>query len=349
MLKNASINQISIVISVLVGLGVSIFLVLYFILTSQLFDYIDILYVCLLAMITCFVVVRLILERFVFRQIKLIYKIIRQNKLGDDNLELKSKPSKYTLDEVNEEVIQWAQKTKSEIKYLKDLESYRRNYVGNLSHELKTPIFSIDGFIHTLLDGGLYDEKINRNYLKRAASNVTRLKNIVEDLEIINQLESGEIGLQIVDFDIKALTNEVFEDLSVLADEKDITLQFKEGADKNYRVKADRENIRQVFVNLITNAIKYGVEGGYIKVSFYSLDERLLVEVSDNGMGIEKSHLKHVFDRFYRVDSSRSRTQGGSGLGLSIVKHIIEAHGETINLRSTPGVGSTFGFTLRKQ
>jgi two-component system phosphate regulon sensor histidine kinase PhoR len=185
-------------------------------------------------------------------------------------------------------------------------------------------------------------------YLERAASNVERLLTIVQDLEEISKLESADLVLDLQRFDIKALVREVFGDLEMNARQRGITLQFKEGADKSFFVMADRESIRQVLTNLINNSIKYGNEGGMTKVSFYVMDRQILVEIADNGIGIEEKHLKHLFDRFYRVDKSRSRESGGSGLGLSIVKHVLEAHNQTVTVRSTTGVGSTFGFTLDK-
>lgn len=291
-----------------------------------------------------FFIVRYFLEKYVFRKIKLIYKLIYDSKKDKSTQDI----TQESLEDVNARVIEWAENTKKEIATLKSLEEYRKNYVGNISHELKTPIFSIQAYLHTLLEGGLYDENINKDYLKRAADNTERLQNIVEDLDIISRLESGKAELDIKRFDIKELVTDIFTDLRSIAKKKKISLQLKDGASQSFFVLADREAIRQVFTNLIVNSIKYGKEGGTTKVSFYDLESEILIEVSDNGIGIDEKHLKHVFDRFYRVDSSRSRKQGGSGLGLSIVKHIIEAHDQTINVRSSPDVGSTFGFTLKK-
>lgn len=297
--------------------------------------------------IAVYALTRFLLERYIFRKIKLIYKIIHDSKLDKGKKKLKMLNSS-SLDEVNEEVVRWAETTEKEIQSLKLLEQYRKDFVGNISHELKTPIFSIQGYLHTLLDGGIHDENINLKYLQRAVNNAERLQSIVEDLEEISKLESGKLILDMRKFDIKALAKEVMDDLEVMASEKNIKLVFKDGADQPFNVIADRENIRQVLTNLVTNSVKYGKEGGNTRISFYDIDKNVLVEVSDNGLGIEDVHLKHLFDRFYRVDTSRSREQGGSGLGLSIVKHIIEAHNQTINVRSTQGVGSTFGFTLKK-
>jgi len=231
---------------------------------------------------------------------------------------------------------------------MKSLEAYRKNFVGNISHELKTPLFSIQGYLHTLLDGAIYDEGININYIKRAAKNAERLENIVNDLEQINKLEDESFEVEKAPFGVKELTQEIFQDVKKRADQKSIALKFKDGAASQFRVLADRESVRQVLSNLIVNAIKYGKENGKVTVSFYEVEQKILIEVSDSGIGIEEKHLKHLFDRFYRVNSSRSRSEGGSGLGLSIAKHILEAHGEKIFVRSTPNVGTTFGFTLPK-
>lgn len=282
-----------------------------------------------------------------FSKIKVIYKIIRENKTSQFNKE-KDELTKSTIHNVNEEVFEWAESTQKEIENLKGLEEYRKNYVGNVSHELKTPIFSIQGYLHTLLDGGLYDSKINDSYLRKALKNVDRLQDIIEDLESISRLESEGSQVDYSKFDIKTLSTEVIEDLQLVAEEKKVNLSFKDGASVNFIVWADREMIRQVLTNLIVNSIKYGIEGGFTRISFYDLEKQILVEVTDNGIGIEEKHLKHLFDRFYRVDPSRNRKIGGSGLGLSIVKHIIEAHKQSLNVRSRVDYGSTFGFTLEK-
>lgn len=338
--KNITIRQITILITVIVSV-VNIILIFFF---SEWFNFIGILLLVIPVIVINFLIVRFFIERYVFRKVKLIYKLIyeaKKDKYADDI-------SKESLEDVNTKVMEWAENTKKELATLKSLEEYRKNYVGNISHELKTPIFSIQAYLYTLLEGGLYDENINKDYLRRAVDNTVRLQNIVEDLEVITKLESGQMEMELRKFDIRQLTNDIFKDLKSMAKKKKISLKFKEGASHPYFVMADREAIRQVITNLLVNSIKYGKEGGTTKVSFYDTESEILIEVSDNGLGIDEKHLKHVFDRFYRVDSSRSRKQGGSGLGLSIVKHIVEAHDQTINVRSTPEVGSTFGFTLKK-
>jgi two-component system phosphate regulon sensor histidine kinase PhoR len=244
--------------------------------------------------------------------------------------------------------MEWADDKAREIAELKQMEQYRREFIGNVSHELKTPIFNMQGYLHTLIDGGIHDDKINLDYLYKAAGNLDRLNNIVEDLESISLLESGSLEMEMRKFDIHELAQQVFESLEMQADSNDIELGFKKGCDKSTMVVGDHERIRQVLTNLVSNSIKYGRENGKTQVGFYDMDENVLVEISDNGIGIDKEHLSRLFERFYRIDKSRSRHQGGTGLGLAIVKHIIEAHDQTIHVRSTPGVGSTFGFTLRK-
>jgi len=348
MFKNISLRSISVLgalaITLFAALGIWVGEKMFFIEFDWHYGYFLVLGVGLFA----YFVIQFILDRYIYRRIKLIYKIIRQSKISVPEKRVLRKNNDPILDGVEQEVQQWAETQQHEIETLKTLEAYRKRFIGNVSHELKTPIFSIQGYIYTLIDGGLYDENVNLKYLERAASNVDRLLTIVQDLEEISKLESEDLVLDIQKFDIKLLVKEIFNDLEVNARPRNVSLTFKEGADKSYMVMADREGIRQVLTNLILNSIKYGIENGVTKVSFYVMDRQILVEISDNGLGIEEKHLKHLFDRFYRVDKSRSRESGGSGLGLSIVKHILEAHNQSVNVRSTPGKGSTFGFTLDK-
>jgi len=346
--KNITVKEIAIILSCFLGgLNIIIIFALYisdFTLFEKGWFWIGLL---LISVISSYYVVLFFFEKFVFRKIKLIYKVINNSKVSLPQ-EKSRVISNLSLEDVNQEVQEWADKTESEINYLKDLEDYRRKFLGNVSHELKTPIFTIQGYLHTLLDGALYDEKINTKYIERAVINVERLQNVVEDLEIINKLEHGGGNINKSDFNFKQLTLEVIEDLSLLAKSKNIDIKLKDGASKAFMVNADRANIEQVMTNLVSNSIKYGTEGGLTKIAFYDMAENVLIEVSDNGIGIEEEHHKHLFDRFYRVDAVRSRSLGGSGLGLSIVKHILEAHRQSINVRSTKGQGSTFGFTLTK-
>lgn len=288
------------------------------------------------------------IERFIYKKIKVIYKLIHSQKIKKED---KIKPNvdldRDIISEVNSEVMEWAQDREKEIEYLRNLENYRKEFVGNVSHELKTPIFNIQGYVLTLLDGGLEDPTINRNYLQRAEASIERMINIVQDLESITQFESGQLILDIERIDIVRLSTEVMTGLEFKAKKKGIKLVLKEEYDPIY-VMADADRIKQLLTNLLENSIKYGKPNGRTKISFFDMDENILVELTDDGIGIEEKHLTRLFERFYRVDKSRSREAGGTGLGLSIVKHIIEAHNQTITVRSTPGVGSTFGITLKK-
>ncbi len=343
MAKNLSLKQVSLFVSLLiVGINLLVLGILFFLDKIQ-FSWLSIAIALCASALVCYFAIRVLLENYILNKIKVIYQIIGKPK-GKDPVNYSSK----SLDEVGEEVSEWADKKEKQIKGLEKLEDYRKNYVGTISHELKTPLFTAQGFVHTLLDGGLYDDKINMKYLKRSMRNLDRLKNIVDDLELINKLESGKFYLELTRFDIKKLVEEVFQDMEIHLKEKKATLQFKADAATNYTVEADKENIRQVLHNLIINAIKYGKDDGLIEIAFFDLNNKLVVEISDNGIGISEEHIKHLFDRFYRVDPSRSRSEGGSGLGLSIVKHIIEAHDQTINVRSTLNEGTTFSFTLKK-
>ena len=287
------------------------------------------------------------IELFIYRRIKIIYKNIHDLKrTNQENEPLKIHNN--ILEEVEQEVKEWAEDRQKEIEDFQKMEKYRREYIGNVSHELKTPLFNLQGYIHTLIDGGLEDERINLDYLYKAVKNIDRLNSIVEDLEAISLLEAGEMVLDQQNFDIYKLSQEVIESLEMQSDAFDIHLGFKKGSEKPTMVRGDKEKIRQVLVNLLSNSIKYGKDNGKTLIGFYDMDKNILVEVSDDGIGIDKQHLSRVFERFYRIDKSRSRDRGGTGLGLAIVKHIIEAHNQTITVRSTKGVGSTFGFTLRK-
>jgi two-component system, OmpR family, phosphate regulon sensor histidine kinase PhoR len=287
------------------------------------------------------------IEKFIYRRIKIIYKTIHSLKIKNvlpEHVTFKND----LLGQVNRDVLEWAQTNRKEIEQLKNQEEYRKEFIGNVSHELKTPIFNIQGYILTLLEGGLEDEKINREYLFRASRSVERMINIVEDLDTVTRLESGQLLIEPTKFDLVELCKEVIEQQEINAKRKNISLKLKAKVDKPIFVLGDKDRIRQVLTNLLINSVKYGKEGGLTEFRFYDMDDNILVEVADNGIGIAQEHLPRLFERFYRVDKSRSRESGGSGLGLAIVKHIIEAHNQTINVRSTVGAGSTFSFTLQK-
>jgi len=286
------------------------------------------------------------LTSFIFERIKPIYKTIHQYTLTQK--ELKKQLDKDIISHVNKEVENWADKNTKEIKKLKQLEKYRKDFLGNVMHELKTPVFNIQGYILTLLDGGLEDPAINLLYLERTEKSINRMISIVEDLESISGLESGELKLVMEEFDIVRLVEEVFEMLEIRAKKNGIKLNFAANYNKPVKVLADRKRIQDVFINLLNNSINYGQKQGKTIVSFMDMGESILVDISDNGIGISEKDIPRIFERFYRTDKARSREQGGTGLGLSIVKHIIEAHNQTINVRSIPDKGSSFVFTLEK-
>jgi len=229
---------------------------------------------------------------------------------------------------------------------LKTVEKYRREFFGNVSHELKTPIFNIQGYVETLIDGALYDRKVNKKYLKRTIKSVDRLIYIIQDLESIAQLESEELNLEITDWKLTLLINEIIDQFEIKAKQKKIRLVYDKQS-INFLVYADKGKISQVLSNLISNSIKYGKKNGITKVSCYQSKTKCLVSVKDNGIGIAEKNRKRLFERFYRVDKSRSREQGGTGLGLAIAKHIIEAHNETITIKSTVEKGTEFIFSIK--
>jgi two-component system phosphate regulon sensor histidine kinase PhoR len=226
-------------------------------------------------------------------------------------------------------------------------DNFRREFIGNVSHELKTPIFNIQGYVQTLIDGGIEDENVNMKYLKRANLSVDRMINIVEDLEVISRLETDKEELDFENFNITDVINEAIDQLEMKANSMNISLELSNESNSEI-VNADRNKIQQVFMNLISNSIKYGKEGGTTIVRLFDMEEKILIEVADNGIGIGEDALNRLFERFYRVDKNRSREIGGTGLGLAIVKHIIEGHQQTINVRSTIDIGSTFSFILEK-
>ncbi len=289
-----------------------------------------------------------IIRKYVAYKLKPIYSIVLSRDVHTQEIfsELKDK----RVENIGEELTAWADTNDREIARLKEAERFRKQYLGNVAHELKTPIFNIQGYISTLLDGGLEDELINRKYLERAEKSIDRLINIVNDLDTISKLESSMNRLEMERFDIVALAREIAEQAEIEADRKGIEISVKgaENLPSPFWVLADKHYIGQVFVNLVINSIRYGKEGGCTRIRFRDMLDKILVEVEDNGQGIGREDLPRIFERFYRTDKGRSREQGGTGLGLAIVKHIVEAHGERITVRSEPGVGSTFSFSLKK-
>ncbi len=286
-----------------------------------------------------------VVQRFIQARVNLILRAVHETRMAKSGGE-RMDADADVLGELNREIADWADQRSTEIIELKEREQYRREFIGNLAHELKTPIFNIQGYILTLLEGGLEDPKVNRDFLNRASNGVDRLIKIVEDLDLITQLESGVMAMTIGRMDLRELVREVVDELEMQAREKGVRLVC--ALDEPLWVKADRDRLSQVFFNLFTNAINYGREGGVCEVRCFPLAEQVLVEVADDGIGISAEHLPRLFERFYRVGKSRSRHEGGSGLGLAIVKHIIESHGQSISVKSEEGKGTTFSFTVQR-
>lgn len=286
------------------------------------------------------------IKRFLTQRLNLLYRSIRKGKF-DREEHKEFSMTKDVIATAEQETTDWTEEKNAEILKLTEQAEFRREFLGNLAHELKTPVFSVQGYILTLLDGGLEDETVNRSFLERASKATDRMSSILDDLDQLMKYEVNEIHLDLINFDIKELVNEIFEDLEIKAKTKNIKLTFARDFDKIY-VKGDRGKIGQVIMNLIINSINYGSDDGETNVRFYIFNDIITIEVSDNGVGIEETHLSRLFERFYRVEKSRNRNEGGSGLGLAIAKHIIESHGQTITVRSTPGLGSTFTFGMDK-
>ncbi len=340
--KNLSPRQLSlftaIILSVPIGLG--------FLLVSPEWEI-----AAIAAVITfagSYYMIRFVLEWFIYRKIKLIYKFIYQTKASKrEEMYYKYILPQKGIDQVRQDVEQWAEQRSAEIEMLRNNEVYRREFLQNLAHEFKTPIFAIQGYVDTLLGGALENAAVNRKFLENAAKNVDRMVNLVEDLDEISKLESGEQPLYKTGFVIQELVREVYESLSIKTAELHIITSIKKGCEQPITVFADKEKIRQVLINLVDNARKYGKFSGTITTGIYKTDEKhVLIEISDDGIGIAEEHLPRIFERFYRTDRGRSRDVGGTGLGLAICKHIIEAHGQSIHVRSKPDVGTTVGFTL---
>ncbi len=347
-LKNSTPREIAIRTAIFISLATEGALLLVLALPTVVFSWWLVLICGPATFLISYFIVLATLDRYIYRKIKLIYKTIHSQKVSTDIKREGVDLDQPIIDDVEQEVAEWAESQQEQLDQYERFAEYRRRYVGDISHELKTPIFNIQGYLHTLMDHGYDDNKITRSFIKKAAKNVERLQTIVEDLSAISRLESGDLMFDPEPFDIKELAQEVIEELDLKSRQSGVVLGFKPGAETGFMVSADRESIRQVLVNLVSNSIKYGNQGGATRFGFYDMESYILCEVADNGIGIPEKHLPHVFDRFYRVDKSRSRQKGGSGLGLSIVKHIMEAHQQTINVRSTPGMGSTFGITLAK-
>lgn len=290
-----------------------------------------------------FFIIQFRVEKFIYRRIQKIYKevsILNETKLDKNTITT-------NMENLSKNVKQFAEKKKMEIAVLNERENYRREFLGNISHELKTPLFTVQGYILTLLEGAINDENIRLKYLQRANNGVERLNHIVKDLDLISKLETGDLHLEIKNFDILSLIEEVFGLLEMEAKKRNIALTLDRIYEGKILVKADRNRIEQVLINLISNAIHYGNENGFVKISIKAINDKIIkISISDSGEGLSKENMARVFERFYRTDKSRARNLGGTGLGLSIVKHIIEAHKQEVSVESEIGVGSVFSFTL---
>ncbi|MFS4454707.1 sensor histidine kinase [Maribacter sp. 2304DJ31-5] len=317
-------------------------------LTLWVFDFLrwDLLVpVAFLTFLTTFIVLQIRIEKFVYRRIKKIYDDVALL----ESSSFATQPITTDMRTLTAEIEKFAQDKKIEIDTLKIREEYRKDFLGNVSHELKTPLFTVQGYLETLLGGAINDKKVRGKYLERANKAVDRLIYIVKDLDLITKLEVGDLNLKKGDFNIIELIQSVFDLLEMKAANKNIVLTFDIDYNDSILVFADMEKIQQVLTNLLVNSIKYGNDNGTTEVSVENLvKNKVIIRVTDNGEGIPEQHIPRLFERFYRVDQSGSRREGGSGLGLAIVKHVIEAHGEKIYVESSPDVGSEFSFTLEK-
>ena len=291
-----------------------------------------------------FLILQLRVRKLFFERIRQIYEDLE---FETDSL-IKTSPIDSEMNSLSKDLEEFVKLKRTEIETLKKEGIYRKEFVGNVAHELKTPLFSVQGYISNLLDGAMDDKELLKKYLKRAEKSVDRLTFIIKDLDLITQLESSTLKLKVTSFDILKLTEEIIEDLEISASKRNIKIIFNKNYDKQILVEADKNRIEQVITNLVSNSINYGSEKGTTEISFESNVEKIIVKVNDNGEGISEENMPRLFQRFFRVDESRSRSQGGSGLGLAIVKHIIDAHNENIYVQSTIGVGSEFSFSLKK-
>jgi len=294
--------------------------------------------------IFAYLVFYFLLKGFIQYRLSLIYRSIQINQ--PENITF-SKSIDSLMEDAEKNVSEWKENSAIEISKLKEQAAFRKEFLGNLAHELKTPVFSIQGYLLTLLDGGLEDPNVNRAFLERASKSTDRITGILDDLDQITRMETENLRLEIRSFDIVELLKESFETFELIGKEKNFKLNFEKSFSAKY-VQADRNKMGQVFTNLISNAISYGKENGELKVSILDIEDRYLLEFKDNGPGIEPHHLSRLFERFYRVEKSRNRNEGGSGLGLAIAKHIVESHGQSIQVKSEVGVGTTFVITIEK-
>ncbi|AYD47859.1 sensor histidine kinase [Arachidicoccus soli] len=342
--KNFSPSQLALYTALLVSISVGVCFLFFSIIWWQVL-------IVTLCVFTCsFFIFREVLRRFIYRKIKLIYKFIYQTKASKrEEIYHKYVLPQKSIQEVEDDVQAWAQKRNEELESLRSTEKYRREFLQNFSHEIKTPIFAVQGYLDTLLSGSLEDQELSQKFITKASRNIDRMVHLVSDIDEIARLESGKQSINKQDFIIQDLIKEVFESVQTNDAEKSVNFSIKKGCEAPpVHVFADKEKIRQVLTNLVINAVKYSGASPQVIASVYKPDgARALIEISDTGMGIAEEHLPRIFERFYRTDAGRSRNSGGTGLGLAICKHIIEAHQQAIHIRSKVNVGTTVGFTLQ--
>jgi two-component system phosphate regulon sensor histidine kinase PhoR len=341
--KNFTPGSISLIAAGSVGISIG---VIYFLITNDLSESLVLFLGVFTISLTIFYV---LVQRFIFSKLRILRKAIQY--LNSDTisyLKILQNPNKDIIFQVSEQVFDFAKDSRYKIDELQKLAEYRKQFLGNVSHELKTPIFSAQGYIHTLLDGALEDSKVNRLFLERASKSMDRLVALVNDLTALSYLQGNEHPLNKTEVNLQDAIEETFEMCNSNEKNKKITLHIKKKSTPDPLVLADEDKIKQVFINLFENAIRYGKKNGVVSVGFYEIDDLMVIEVSDNGYGIEEEHLPRLFERFYRTDQARSRHQGGTGLGLSIVKHIIEQHGFKISVTSKINQGTTFSFMLER-
>lgn len=333
----------ALLIGVLLGLAYSASVLV----LNQSFELIWLILTVALGFLFSYGIIYFFIEKFLYHKVKIIYRTIHTLKSQGDSKH-KIQMSSDVLNEINTQVADWADEKIKEVKQLRTVENYRKEFIGNLAHELKTPIFNIQGYIDTLLESDLDDPELTRRFLSKASNSCDRLSDLVLDLDQMASLESGEMPLDLQRFDIVELARNTVDLLEGSARQRNISLKLRNPNERAIHVEADPKKVQQVLTNLMVNSINYGRENGETKIHFFDMGDNILIEVSDDGMGMSVEHLPRIFERFYRVDKSRSRNEGGSGLGLAICKHIIDLHNQSISVRSTEGVGSTFGFTLKR-
>ena len=338
-------KQLVIKVAIMAALSCVLFLLIFIFLSNIINNIVLVVFSGLFVFVLVYYTLKYALNKSLYDQLRGLYKLIYDVNEKDGSIE---SFESNVVEEMRNEVLKWASKKKEEVKDLQESALYRKEFLGNVSHELKTPTFNVQGYIDTLIDGAIEDPKVNMRYLIKASKSVDRMIAIVNDLEEISKLETGKLNVNYQTFDLLILIREVFESFEISVEAKGIRLNLNDHNWSSLMVYADQDLVRHILENLIGNSIKYGKENGQTLIDFFDVGDNILIEVQDDGIGIEKKHLSHLFERFYRVDSSRSRDNGGTGLGLSIVKHIVEAHEQTIRVTSVLGRGSNFAFTLKR-